>query len=153
MINLPSSQIYRQAKLLFSPEKSSDYHRAPKSRYTCLIHHCEQLFPNVHDPYFLHCSPLIFFDIYSKNVKNRRNTMSKMSKMSIAPPPPPPNYNTSKHTCDNKANGSSKRFGSDKTASSCNRNITALSEKGHGCDDAKPSGHGYQELSYNWYHD
>ena len=42
------------------------------------------LAPNVHDPYFLNYSPLNFFDIYSKNLKNRQNTMSKMSKVWIA---------------------------------------------------------------------
>ena len=40
MINIPSSQIYRfKAKLLFSSKKEQWL-----SWYTCLIHHCEQLF-------------------------------------------------------------------------------------------------------------
>ena len=71
---------------------SSDCHKAPKSWYTCLIHRVVEnkfsLTSNDHDPYFLHYSPLDFFEIYSKNFKNRQNTLSKMLKVSIAPPPP-----------------------------------------------------------------
>ena len=39
MINLPSSQIYRHAKLLFSPEK--------KQWYTCLIHLANKFSPDI----------------------------------------------------------------------------------------------------------
>ena len=44
MINLPSSQINRQAKLLYSPEKCSDCHIAPtpmpESKVTDSYYYC-----------------------------------------------------------------------------------------------------------------
>ena len=58
MINLPLSQICRQAKLLLVQKRSSKIlvHMSNTSLQTTF-----PLTPDVHDPYFLHYSPLNFF--------------------------------------------------------------------------------------------
>ena len=45
------------------------------------------LTPNVHYPYFLHFSPLNFFDIYSKNLKIAKTRCRKCRKCRLPPSP------------------------------------------------------------------